>query len=398
MSNDNKTLADVRPGRRVRLGDQAERARFEQYRGGDFERDAQGYYTNPRTAQDWAMWQAAISAQPSPGGQGGLNYERMFVDACVALAEVSRELGCDPEQGGAEPILAAIAELRAAQPSPGGQDALETARELLAAEFEKNDVTAAAARRLRNHNQTAVEAAALRVIAARQPATQPDSVALGEATEFCIEKGDRQPVHGSGTLVDSGALQMALNVLRRAGKDEVADALESTAARQPVDENYEIWAQNAENVAAELTDERAIKALRFAARGIRSAARQPVGEPITVEAVATVRRWSNGDRYIDWLTEGGIADLEVGDVLMVSDRAITDEDGSGEVYAAPPEQAVELGDFKALYRAYVRLLESGRDRIRDLGGTCDPVGVMEANDVDLQAARRVIDSQAVGNG
>ncbi|HEL3246730.1 TPA: hypothetical protein UMF60_001206, partial [Stenotrophomonas maltophilia] len=59
-------------------------------------------------------------------------------------------------------------------------------------------------------------------------------------------------------------------------------------------------------------------------------------------------------------------------------------------------QAVDLGDFKALYRAYVRLLESGRDRIRDLGGTCDPVDVMEANDVDLQAARRVIDSQAVG--
>lgn len=50
------------------------------------------------------------------------------------------------------------------------------------------------------------------------------------------------------------------------------------AACQPVDENYEVWAQNAENVAAELTDERAIKALRFAARGIRSAARQPVGQ------------------------------------------------------------------------------------------------------------------------
>ena len=30
MSNDNKALADVQPGRRVRLGDQAERARFEE--------------------------------------------------------------------------------------------------------------------------------------------------------------------------------------------------------------------------------------------------------------------------------------------------------------------------------------------------------------------------------
>lgn len=69
MSNDNKTLADVQPGGRVRLGDQAERARFEQYRGVDFELDSQGYYANPRTAQDWAIWQAALSAQPSPGGQ-----------------------------------------------------------------------------------------------------------------------------------------------------------------------------------------------------------------------------------------------------------------------------------------------------------------------------------------
>ncbi|MCF3462813.1 hypothetical protein GTY70_02820 [Stenotrophomonas maltophilia] len=68
------------------------------------------------------------------------------------------------------------------------------------------------------------------------------------------------------------------------------------------------------------------------------------------------------------------------------------------LYAAPPAQAVDLANFKALYRAYVRLLESGRDRIRDLGGTCDPVDVMEANDVDLQAARRVMDCQAVGNG
>ncbi|MDV3469055.1 hypothetical protein RZA67_09970 [Stenotrophomonas sp. C3(2023)] len=131
---------------------------------------------------------------PSPGGQGGLNYERMFVDACAALAEVSRELGCDPEQGGAEPILAAIAELR-----------------------------------------------------------------------------------------------------------------EALAARQPVGQ-----------------------------------------EPITVEAVATVRRDGEGDYYIDWLTEGAIADLEAGDVLMVSDRSITDDSGSGEVYASPPAQAVDLGQFKAL--------------------------------------------------
>lgn len=74
------------------------------------------------------------------------------------------------------------------------------------------------------------------------------------------------------------------------------------------------------------------------------AARQPgAQDPITVEAVATVRRSGEGDRYIYWLTEGGIADLEAGDVLMVSDRAITNHDGSGEVYAAPPAQGIDLG-------------------------------------------------------
>lgn len=130
MSNDKTTLADVQPGGRVRLGDQAERAQFEawvknhvsslaraadgdyasnfthalwsawqaalsaqpspatckeglqvqpspdgqdaraqfeEYRGGDCERDPQGYYVNARTAQDWAMWQAALAARQPVG-------------------------------------------------------------------------------------------------------------------------------------------------------------------------------------------------------------------------------------------------------------------------------------------------------------------------------------------
>lgn len=71
------------------------------------------------------------------------------------------------------------------------------------------------------------------------------------------------------------------------------------------------------------------------------------------------------------------------------------DDGAGR-WEAPPAKAVDLAEFKVLYQAYVRLLESGRDRIIDLGGSCDPVDVMEAKDLDLQAARRVIDSKAVG--
>ena len=54
------------------------------------------------------------------------------------------------------------------------------------------------------------------------------------------------------------------------------------------------------------------------------------------------------------------------------------------------EPMVPRKDMKRLYNAYVRLLESGRDRIRDLGGECDGVDVMERNDLDLRHARDVL--------
>ena len=44
-------------------------------------------------------------------------YKRMFEAACSALGQIGDALGCDPEEGGAEPILAAIAELKAEQPA-----------------------------------------------------------------------------------------------------------------------------------------------------------------------------------------------------------------------------------------------------------------------------------------
>ncbi|MGS7841806.1 hypothetical protein [Stenotrophomonas forensis] len=176
--------------------------------------------------------------------------------------------------------------------------------------------------------------------------------------------------------------------------------------------------------------------LNMAVEAITS--RQPVGEPITVEAVATVRRNGDGDRCIDWLTEGGIADMEVGDVLMVSDRAITDEDGSGEVYAAPPAQAVDLGQEPMFYiqdtRQFVgncpmwwgpngsgyvtRLDEAGRyteqeairqsrTRETDIPWPCTEIDALARKTVDCQHMRpraerlaelAKVDSQAVGNG
>lgn len=63
------SLADGQPGGRVRLPDQAERARFEAFLSG-----------NPLIALSagtaWQVWQAALSAQPSPGGQGDSRSEK----------------------------------------------------------------------------------------------------------------------------------------------------------------------------------------------------------------------------------------------------------------------------------------------------------------------------------
>jgi hypothetical protein len=43
-------------------------------------------------------------------------YKRMFEAACSALGAIGDALGVDPEEGGAEPILAAIAELKLTSP------------------------------------------------------------------------------------------------------------------------------------------------------------------------------------------------------------------------------------------------------------------------------------------
>lgn len=49
-----------------------------------------------------------------------------------------------------------------------------------------------------------------------------------------VEYTSANPVTPPDTLVNGGALTLALNVLRRAGKNEVADELEKTAIRCPV--------------------------------------------------------------------------------------------------------------------------------------------------------------------
>lgn len=71
MSNVKTTLTDAQPGGRVRLGDQAERARFEAWAGEFYHLQHMGEkYRSAITTDAWQAWQAALSAQPSPGCQG----------------------------------------------------------------------------------------------------------------------------------------------------------------------------------------------------------------------------------------------------------------------------------------------------------------------------------------
>ncbi len=84
MTTDYKSLADVQPGGRVTLGDQAERARFESWataQGLDpsvrlmltSHPPQDGGYADNWLQRLWQAWQAALSAQPSPGGQDALD-------------------------------------------------------------------------------------------------------------------------------------------------------------------------------------------------------------------------------------------------------------------------------------------------------------------------------------
>lgn len=59
---------------------------------------------------------AALSAQPSPGGQDAARYERLFLSAVEMLTKISLRLGLEPNSDGVEPMLAAIDALASRQP------------------------------------------------------------------------------------------------------------------------------------------------------------------------------------------------------------------------------------------------------------------------------------------
>ncbi len=341
MSNDNKTLADVKPGGMVRLADQA-LSTTELRRNAHMLvlQEMRARFTDAGSPSRTAALDAAIaalSAQPSPGGQGDAP-PCWWIDHGTYGQITQRQDEADAAVNAGKRVVS-----YATQPSPGGLDALDCIGRIEEAiEFRvPHDIYAAV------HGELAELKAAL---AARQP----------------VEFERAIPTRRRESAVE---LLLSLGFVWNHGRWE--------DRRQPVTMDDALAAGDGTlHGAVDHWQERALRA------EAELAARQPVVQPITVEAVATVRRWSSGERYIDWLTEGGIADLEVGDVLMLSDRAITDEDGSGEVYTAPPAQAVDL--------AQLRL------EVQRLRGRVEPVLGTKPVYVKREEVLALIDGKAAG--
>ncbi|GEM_PF-6783336 len=117
---------------------------------------------------------------------------------------------------------------------------------------------------------------------------------------------------------------------------------------------------------------RAAEALPTVRAALASAA-QPA-DPVTVEAVAKVVRHGQGVG-LDWLIEGGISALAVGEVLVCANAAVTDDTGSGEVYLAPAAAAPKTapaaqGDadpIRALIAQHAEILDTNEWAYFELG-------------------------------
>jgi hypothetical protein len=59
-----------------------------------------------------------VTLQDTPTEIELARYKRMFEAACSALGEVSEALGCDPNEGGSEPLIEAIARLKSSSYEP----------------------------------------------------------------------------------------------------------------------------------------------------------------------------------------------------------------------------------------------------------------------------------------
>ncbi|WDW05991.1 hypothetical protein PWE35_09160 [Stenotrophomonas maltophilia] len=120
MTTDKKNLADVQPGGRVRLGDEAERARFEEWLATQHDQgsehvmatvsDTDDRYQSPVTSSMWSAWQAANAAREG----GRINGWRVVDGVRVYSAYAHASILDDQQYVRYEDYLAALS----AQPSP----------------------------------------------------------------------------------------------------------------------------------------------------------------------------------------------------------------------------------------------------------------------------------------
>ena len=89
--------------------------------------------------------------------------------------------------------------------------------------------------------------------------------------------------------------------------------------------------------------------------------------PVHIEMVAEVREGDDGPT-LDWTVEGGIHALPVGCVLLVADKAITDDTGSGEVWTSHTPAAAPSGEAVATVSECEACFTPDACRLR---GTCD---------------------------
>ena len=227
MNNGIKTLENAQPGGRVRLGDQAELDRLEfqawaRSIGACVEADEHGNYVDSHLNSAKLGWNAALSAQPSPG-------ETLPPDMRLGSADYLDYLDSKPSPGGQDAAIEAMAEsLLCAESSATLEDAREQARLLLAD--------------------------ALPHLAARQPVCDqhPDDLAVDAFAAAMKAKMAAARAKGSGGWQDPAQCtaddltRMLRDHVEKGDPRDVANFCmmlhqrgESIAARQPVGEKPE---------------------------------------------------------------------------------------------------------------------------------------------------------------
>lgn len=133
----------------------------------------------------------------------------------------------------------------------------------------------------------------------------------------------------------------------------------------------------------------------FAAKRLRTTQQKLDAYAITVrqqQGLADDSWWKEFIRLVDAVADHTPGrDALIGHVAALAQNTQELRQENGPV----DENLVEA--FKALYRAYVQLLENARDRMRDLGLKCDPIDVMEHDDPHLIQARRALQATLAWN-